>query len=280
MTLTLFPMPVLTTPKPAPKREPHQNGRDTSDVWLTPAPIIEALGPFALDPCAPKVQPWTTAARCFTEEDDGLAQDWDGRVWLNPPYSRPLYSRFMRRMAEHDFGTALVFARTETADFFRYVWESATGALFLEGRLFFHRPDGEDAARCDTHDHVFVQYSADSKVMACRYCGRSEANAGAPSVLVAYGQDDAEVLAGSGLAGAFVPLRLPRSFAVVAVDVTWGEIVRETLARQGGRATVSDLYRSLSRHPKTRGRKHWQAKVRQTLQRGGFRRLDRGLWAA
>ena len=96
----------------------------------------------------------------------------------------------------------------------------------------------------------------------------------------AYGQADAEILAGSSLEGAFVPLRLPRSFAVIALDVTWDQLVRETLERQGGTARVSDLYRSLSRHPKARGRQHWRAKVRQTLQRGEYRRVDRGLWAA
>ena len=280
MTPTLFDLPPVAAARPAKKRQPHHNGRDTSDVWLTPRPILEALEPFDLDPCAPEVQPWPTAGRRYTEADDGLVQPWEGRVWLNPPYSRPAYSRFMEKMAAHGWGTALIFARTETDDFFRYVWESATGALFLEGRLFFHRPDGLDPTRCETRDHEFVAYSEDSKVTACRHCGRSSANAGAPSVLVAYGQADAEILAGSTLEGAFVPLRLPRSFAVIALDVTWDQLVRETLERQGGTARVSDLYRSLSRHPKARGRQHWRAKVRQTLQRGEYRRVDRGLWAA
>lgn len=254
LDLTMTAPALFDLPAPLPKRrEPHQNGRDTSDVWLTPVAVLDQLGPFDLDPCAPAIQPWPTAARRYTEADDGLAQDWEGRVWLNPPYSRPLYSLFMARMAAHGWGTALVFARTETADFFRHVWESATGALFLEGRLFFHHEDGR----------------------------RAKANAGAPSVLVAYGQEDADRLAASGLAGAFVPLRLPRSYAAVAVaGITWDQLLRETMARQGGPVTISDLYRSLARHPKARGRQHWRAKVRQTLQRGDFTRLERGVWAA
>jgi hypothetical protein len=53
---------------------------------LTPRFVIDALGPFDLDPCPPKERPWDTARRHFTEADDGLSRPWKGRVWLNPPY--------------------------------------------------------------------------------------------------------------------------------------------------------------------------------------------------
>ena len=57
----------------------------------TPKPFFDRLnavfGPFTLDPCA---EPST--AKCekfFTEEDDGLAQDWSGHtVFMNPPVGR------------------------------------------------------------------------------------------------------------------------------------------------------------------------------------------------
>jgi hypothetical protein len=83
-------------------------------------------------------------------------------------------------MAEHGHGTALIFARTETAAFFDGVWNAPTAkaALFLQGRLWFRLPDGSP----------------------------SRNNAGAPSVLVAYGEDDAQQLASSGIAGRLVRL--------------------------------------------------------------------------
>lgn len=133
-----------------------------TDVWLTPPWLLEALGPFDLDPCAaPAPRPWPTAAQHIARPGDGLAATWDGRVWLNPPYSdvRP----WLARLAEHGRGTALVFARTETAAFHDFVWGRAYGALFLRGRLTFHRGDGRPA----------------------------KGNAGAPSMLVAYGLEDA-----------------------------------------------------------------------------------------
>lgn len=50
--------------------------------WLTPPEIIQALGPFDLDPCAPIVRPWDTAQTYYTIDDNGLLKEWFGRVWL------------------------------------------------------------------------------------------------------------------------------------------------------------------------------------------------------
>jgi len=159
----------------------HQSGRMDSDSWLTPRHVLDALGTFDLDPCAaPEPRPWLTAETHWTHADSALSRAWHGRVWLNPPYGGPsIVGPWMRRLADHGRGTALIFARTETAVFFETVWDAATAVLFLKGRLFFCRPDGTPAA----------------------------ANAGAPSCLVAYGSTDAAVLSTCGLPGAFVPLR-------------------------------------------------------------------------
>jgi hypothetical protein len=156
----------------------HQSASMISDVWLTPHEIVETLGPFDLDPCAaPEPRPWATAARHIALPEDGLAAEWCGRVWLNPPYSSEA-AKWLRKMVEHNNGTALVFARTETSWFVETVWKAATAVLFIEGRLYFHRPDGT----------------------------RAEANSGAPSCLVAYGHHDARILAMSGIKGGFVRL--------------------------------------------------------------------------
>lgn len=156
----------------------HQSASMVSDTWLTPPHIVEALGPFDLDPCAaPEPRPWTTAAEHIALPDDGLVHHWHGRVWLNPPYSAEAV-KWLRKMAKHGTGTALVFARTETSWFVETIWREASAILFIEGRLYFHRADGE----------------------------RAPANSGAPSCLVAYGQRDARILGMSGIKGAFVKL--------------------------------------------------------------------------
>lgn len=153
-----------------------------TDSWVTPQRIIEALGPFDLDPCQCDPQPWPCATTGYTQEQNGLSLPWSGRVWLNPPYSSA--AKWLEKLADHNHGTALIFARTETEMFQEFVWNRATGILFLWGRLFFHHPDGK----------------------------RAKGNSGGPSVLIAYGENDAEKLKTCGLPGAYCTwTRLPNS---------------------------------------------------------------------
>lgn len=162
----------------------HHSPAAATTTWLTPPHILAALGgwqSFDLDPCAaPAPRPWPTARRMNAAADgDGLVIPWSGRVWLNPPYTSSAIGDWLARLAAHGRGTALIFARTETAAFEREIWGRASALLFLFGRLHFHRPDGSRAA----------------------------ANCGGPSVLCAYGAEDAARLAACRLPGAFVPLR-------------------------------------------------------------------------
>lgn len=111
------------------------------DQWLTPPALVQDLGPFDLDPCAPVRRPWPTAAQHYTVHEDGLSQPWFGRVWLNPPYGTETF-RWLERLADHKNGLALIFARTETRGFHATVLEKAELVFFFKGRLRFCRVDG------------------------------------------------------------------------------------------------------------------------------------------
>lgn len=149
----------------------HQSPAMGTSVWLTPPEILSALGPFDLDPCAaPSPRPWPTAERHIELPDCGLSARWEGRVWCNPPFGREA-ARWLRKMASHGNGIALIPARTETAMFFDHVWSAADGVLFLRGRPHFHRADGS----------------------------RASFNSGAPICLVAYGVANVVALERSGL---------------------------------------------------------------------------------
>ena len=120
----------------------QKNKKASSDEWYTPKWIIDTLGPFTLDPCSPKVRPFDTAIRHYCKDDDGLAQPWRGRVWLNPPYSRKLLRQFMEKLADHNDGIALLVNRTDNLRFQEVIFPKAASILFMRHRVKFLRPDG------------------------------------------------------------------------------------------------------------------------------------------
>src|SRR5216683_7000971 len=70
---------------------PQPQGK--SNEWYTPARYIEAarevMGSIDLDPASCELANRTVkATRFYTQRENGLAQDWHGRVWLNPPYGK------------------------------------------------------------------------------------------------------------------------------------------------------------------------------------------------
>lgn len=153
----------------------HQTTVGKSQVHLTPKWIIDACGPFDLDPCAATVRPWDCARVNVTIEQDGFSAPWGQRVWLNPPFDRYQVGRWIKALAEHGNGTCLVHARTEAA-WFEPIWAKADLILFMADRIKFVRPDGTEQA----------------------------ANSGAPPVLAAFGVRCTNQLRQSGIAGSYV----------------------------------------------------------------------------
>lgn len=157
----------------------HQSSDMINDEWITPKHITDALGCFDLDPCSPVLPPWKIATEAYNKHDDGLSMNWGvKRVFCNPPYGR-LAAPWLERMISHKNGIVLYFARTETKDFFKYIWPHADSILFIEGRLFFHYVDGRKA----------------------------KANSGAPSVLISYDRNNSQILRNSGISGKFIQLK-------------------------------------------------------------------------
>ncbi len=151
---------------------------DQSD-WLTPPELIQALGTFDLDPCSPIVRRWDTARKHLTILDDGLATEWEGRVWLNPPYGRQTF-RWLEKMRLHNNGIALTFARTDTKTFHDYIFPFATSMLFIRSRINFYNLSGSKTDRGN-----------------------------APSLLIAYGAKNDEILRNSNIDGRYIFLNYP-----------------------------------------------------------------------
>lgn len=118
------------------------------DDWATPADLFAALNErfsFDLDPCSNH-----SNAKCdrhFTRDDDGLAQPWNGRVFMNPPYGRVLCEWVKKAHDEVVSGraevvAALIPARTDTAYWHDYVMKAAE-VILLRGRVH-HEHAGHD----------------------------------------------------------------------------------------------------------------------------------------
>lgn len=122
------------------------------DESYTPEPYVEGartvLGGIDLDPftCA-VAQARVRAARFFTKEQDGLEQQWSGRIWFQPPYSQPTIARAVAKLVETLEGdrkvsvVGLVNAAVDTA-WWQVLARRADLVCVHAGRIGFDQPDG------------------------------------------------------------------------------------------------------------------------------------------
>jgi|TARA_Y100000296_G_C5173412_1_gene258625 site-specific DNA-methyltransferase (adenine-specific) len=113
-----------------------------SSEWDTPQGFYDKLDKqfnFTLDPCAT-----SKSAKCkkyYTEEDDGLAQDWKGQtVFVNPPYGRGigvwLKKGYEESKKHNTVVVMLIPSRTDTKWWHDYVMKAKEVHL-VRGRLKF-----------------------------------------------------------------------------------------------------------------------------------------------
>ena len=108
-----------------------------TDLWETPQELFDELNRefrFQTDVCA-----LTEYAKCevfYTPEQDGLAQEWTGVCWCNPPYGRQI-GKWVKKAAESDATVVMLLpARTDTKWFHDYILPNAE-IRFIKGRLKF-----------------------------------------------------------------------------------------------------------------------------------------------
>lgn len=222
---------------------------NSTDEWITPKWLIDLFPPFDLDPCSPEQRPWNTALLHYT--NDGLTKPWFGRVWLNPPYSRNLIPLFMKKMADHGNGIALIFGRTDTKFFHNYVFPHCNVIKFIEGRIRFCYPDG----------------SASKDGMG-------------NSVLIGYGKNNIEPVVDSGIRGSdmFPASRMP--IVTIGISTTWKAIVKTAIVRAGEEAELPVIYELVEQIAPDKKQKNnfFKEKVRQTLQKH-FKRIGKGRYS-
>ena len=88
--------------------------------------------------CAAGGVAWIPAINYFDVERDGLAAQWSGTVWMNPPFSKP--SPWVSKFIEHNDGVALCVVSRSI--WFNELWNAADAVVPFPRHWKFERPNG------------------------------------------------------------------------------------------------------------------------------------------
>ncbi len=131
-----------------PKYDPEQDARMTPPALVAGIAKLLGFDRFDLDPAASKLN--AQADRYFDIEDDGLGLEWNGNVWLNPPFGPAgswIKLWLAKARAELDVGhcrivATILPAKVETQAFHEHVlWAPRT--FVPDKRLIFFDSKGE-----------------------------------------------------------------------------------------------------------------------------------------
>jgi ParB family chromosome partitioning protein len=135
--------------------------------WYTPAVYLEAvrdvLGRIELDPASSEIAQQTVRARTYyTLEDDGLSKDWQGRVYMNPPYSADMVGKFVNKLCDHvktgDVSEAILLVNNATeTKWLQRALARAAAVCFPAGRIRF-LDEGGNAGGAPLQGQVFLYF--------------------------------------------------------------------------------------------------------------------------
>lgn len=113
---------------------------DSADEHYTPKWIFDELGiVFDLDVASPAGGSNVPCKHYFTQEQDGLTQEWYGNVFMNPPFSQTTV--WARKFIAYGRGIAILPA--SAAHWAKELWETDAGIVLFTKTLRFDRPNGE-----------------------------------------------------------------------------------------------------------------------------------------
>ena len=117
-----------------------------NDDLQTPQFLIDALGPFDLDPCAGLNTTIGKQNYCIDRDEDGLTLPWTGFVYCNPPFSQK--EIWIEKMIAHNNGI-LILPERGSAPWFGPLAQSV-GYYFVMGKKidFVNGPSSNNLGSC------------------------------------------------------------------------------------------------------------------------------------
>ena len=132
--------------------------------WYTPKYVFDALDlDFDLDPCSPPIHKYKTRAanHYVLPKNDGLIDQWFGKVWCNPPFGKGI-DKWVEKMYQHNNGVLLVNVSALPNRWFHKYFDRYTAICFIKGRInFINGIDQSNGA--PAHGQMLISFGNDTK---------------------------------------------------------------------------------------------------------------------
>lgn len=131
-----------------------------NEEWYTPKKYIdmarEVLGRIDIDPASnPFANQVVQATTYYTKEDDGLTKEWQGKMWLNPPYSS-IIAEFINKTCNSDVEAIVLTNNSTDTKWFAQAANNCDAICFTYGRINFY--DDTDKKSSPTNGQAFFYF--------------------------------------------------------------------------------------------------------------------------
>lgn len=152
--------------------------------WYTPPEFVDmarqVLGKIDLDPASnPTAQKWIKAKTYYTKDNDGLAQQWRGCVWCNPPYGQWTKKFLSKGLEEYQSGNleqAIFLVNRTGAAWYQDLIENFDAVCQVRKRISFYTPEGKpEGSPRYYNDFLYLGSKSDLFIKVFAEIGRASA---------------------------------------------------------------------------------------------------------